>query len=451
MTEPAQAISPFSLPNIRRFMIFRVCFNARFYYPVFTILFLDFGLSLEQFAILNAVWAATIVLFEVPSGALADVVGRRNLLVVAGSLMVFEILILCLAPVGASAMLFWLFALNRFMSGTAEAAASGADEALAYDTLCRHGLESEWSRVLERLMRLQSATNLVAMLAGAVLYDPVAVRWIQAALGWEATATQETTLRFPLYLTLGMGVLTLSAALGMKETPGRDRTDGVSLYRVVADAFRMTFKAGRWILKTPMASVVILSGLVFDHVARVLITLNSQYYRTIHLPEATFGIISSGLSLFGFFLPRIARRLAGSRTARTNLFLVAAILFAGILWMGFFFPVIGILTPVFIFSVLMLTNFFVSHYLNPITASEQRATVLSFKGLSFNLAYGLLGILYSGLLGHLRQNLSTEAGLAGEALETQVFTHSIHWFPGYFVVVFGLLLLIARWRLKSEG
>ena len=53
-----------AIPNIRRFIAFRVCFNARFYYPVFAILFLDFGLSLEQFALLNAVWAVAIVLLE---------------------------------------------------------------------------------------------------------------------------------------------------------------------------------------------------------------------------------------------------------------------------------------------------------------------------------------------------------------------------------------------------
>ena len=52
--------SPFALTNIRLFMAFRVLFNARFYYPVFTVLFLDYGLTLEQFALLNTVWAMTI-------------------------------------------------------------------------------------------------------------------------------------------------------------------------------------------------------------------------------------------------------------------------------------------------------------------------------------------------------------------------------------------------------
>ena len=62
--------SPFAITNIRCFVAFRLLFNARFYYPVFTILFLDYGLTIEQFALLNSVWAATIVIAEVPSGAL---------------------------------------------------------------------------------------------------------------------------------------------------------------------------------------------------------------------------------------------------------------------------------------------------------------------------------------------------------------------------------------------
>ena len=100
------AKSPFVIRNVRLFIAFRVFFNARFYYPVFTILFLDFGLTLEQFALLNAAWAASIVLLEVPSGALADTIGRRNLLVVTGILMVIEIALLCFAPLGNPDLLF---------------------------------------------------------------------------------------------------------------------------------------------------------------------------------------------------------------------------------------------------------------------------------------------------------------------------------------------------------
>ena len=125
--------SPFKIRNIRLFIAFRVFFNSRFYYPIFTILFLDFGLTLQQFALLNAAWAAAIVLFEVPSGALADIVGRKNLLVFTGVVMVVEIALLCFVPKSNLDLLFVVFLINRILSGIAEAAASGADEAIAYD------------------------------------------------------------------------------------------------------------------------------------------------------------------------------------------------------------------------------------------------------------------------------------------------------------------------------
>ena len=139
--------------NIPLFIVFRVFFNARWYYPVLAVLFLDFGLSVEQYTLLNVAWAAAIVGLEVPSGALADQFGRKRMVVVAASLMVIEMAVFAFAPRGHSTLLFILFLLNRLLSGAAEASASGADEALAYDSLASDGRSSEWPMVLERVMR----------------------------------------------------------------------------------------------------------------------------------------------------------------------------------------------------------------------------------------------------------------------------------------------------------
>jgi MFS family permease len=282
---------PFKICNVRYFVAFRVFFNARFYYPVFTILFLDFGLTLQQFALLNVAWAATIVLLEVPSGALADTVGRRNLLVFAASLMVVEMLLLCFAPMGNLNLLFVIFLVNRVLSGTAEAAASGADEAIAYDSLKQEGQVSDWGAILEKQMRLQSIAFIVAMSLGAAVYDPTLMGRVGQWLGIKIRFTQELTLRFPLYLTLLMAIMTLYTTLRMKNVCDVDDVDTPAEKgrgNTIIQSFKLTFQAGRWILNTPFALVVILSALVFDHTARMVITLTSQYYRLIHLPEASF-------------------------------------------------------------------------------------------------------------------------------------------------------------------
>ena len=174
-----------ALRNVRSFTLFRVAFTARFYYPVYALLFLDYGLTLAQFGILNAVWAATIVLAEVPSGALADTIGRRALLVVTGVLMVLEMAVLLAAPIGGGSLLFGLFLANRVISGLAEAAASGADEALTYDSLKAAGLEHRWGHVLERVQRDTSLAFFFAMMTGAAVYDPAMVNAVlQFARSW---------------------------------------------------------------------------------------------------------------------------------------------------------------------------------------------------------------------------------------------------------------------------
>jgi len=447
---PGKNTSPFAVRNVRLFIAFRVFFNARFYYPVFTILFLDFGLTLDQFALLNAVWAATIVLLEVPSGALADIIGRRNLLIVTGVLMVVEIGLLCIVPQGRNDLLFFAFLINRILSGAAEAAASGADEAIAYDSLKARGRADDWPLVLERLVRFQSAAYLFAMSIGAAVYDPALMQKVVQWLGWDLRLTQATTLRFPLFLTLGMALLTLATTLRLRE-PGPLAGSRNRSAASIAGVFRMTLGGGKWILQTPFALVLIIAGLLFDNCIRMLITLNSRYYRAILIPEGAFGLIGSAFAVLGFFVPLLARRMAVRCSPLRNLLIMVATTLTGLWGMTYFWPVFGILPVVLLMTVMYFNNFFMSHYLNRMSSSEQRATILSFKGLSFNLAYGLIGICYSLLLAGLRGRLRlANPGLEKAAVESTVFKASIAYFPWYFLATMTALIVFAAWRLKGS-
>jgi hypothetical protein len=118
--------------------------------------------------------------------------------------------------------------------------------------------------------------------------------------------------------------------------------------------------------------------------------------------------------------------------------------------MTFFWPIIGLLPLIILVAVIYLENFFQSHYLNRITDSHQRATVLSFKGLSFNLAYGMIGVLYSFLLMYLSLQVTADRpDISSAQLENLVFVKSIAWFPGYFLLTILVVLVFARWWLKN--
>lgn len=419
----------FALKNIRLFVAFRVFFNARFYYPIFTILFLDFGLTIEQFALLNTVWAITIVLAEVPSGALADIFGRKQLIVATSVIMIIEMSVLAFVPLGNSRLIFWAFLINRILSGLAEAMASGADEAIAYDTLVQSGDKKDWPKVLSIQMRLRSIASIITMTIGALIYDPNIINKVLSWAGSSAVVDQQITMRFPIYLTLGLALLATASAMQMTETekveaePGSDRT---------SSPLKQTLLAGSWIYQTPFALAIILAGMTFDHILRMIVTMTSQYFRLIHLPEASFGIIASAMAFMGLLTPKIAEIMVEKFSPMVNACWVALITLAGLFWLTGFYPYWGLLPMALIFIGLTLVSFFSSHYLNEITESHQRATVLSFKGLAYNLAYGIIGILFAQLIifqrkvGHDEFEHGTE-----QVIETFAFKAAIGWFPWY--------------------
>jgi len=447
--------SPFAIRNVRMFVAFRVFFNSRFYYPVFTILFLDFGLTLSQFAVLNAVWAGSIVLMEVPSGALADIWGRRKLLILASVLMIIEMLLLCIVPRGYPRLLFAAFLANRILSGIAEAAASGADEAIAYDSLKTEGQVENWDQVIAMQMRMRSMASIFALAVGAAVYDPVFMQRISDWLGLGIHFTQGITIRIPIFMTLIMAILSLTATVRMveKDVWSEDTCGPLEHCRAsVKEIILKTLDAGKWILVTPFALVIIAAGFLFDGIIRMVITLASQYYRLIEIPEALFGIIGSGMALIGLVIPLISIKMTERFTPRFNLFSLAAVTGVGLFGMSFFKPVYGLIPAVILYSGIYLAGFFVSFYLNHITRSSQRATVLSFKGLSFNLFYGLVGLLYSVLIAALRPHVAaTHAGLDAALLENLVFIKSFQWFPWTFLAGFCLFLVFAAFKLKSTA
>ena len=423
----------FSIPNVRLFIAFKVLFNSRFYYPVFTILFLDFGLTVAQFSILNAAWAATIVLAEVPSGALADIIGRKRLLVFATAIMIIEIGIIAFVPKSNPSVIFMVFLVNRILSGLAEAAASGADEAIAYDSLADKGDKDQWGRVLEVLVRFQSIGFIIAMSVGAAIYDPNLLNALFKAFHMDTTLTQETTMRFPLYLTFILAIGAFITTLRMKDPQTATDPDPAASPKV-GQAFGLTLKAGLWILETPFSLSIILFGMLIDGIIRMVITLSSQYYRMIDLPEATFGLIGAGVAGLGFIVPRIAKKIAENRPPGTGLGITVALSITGLALMSRFWP-----------YAMYFNGFFVSFYINKITSSKQRATVLSFKGLSYNISYGLLGILYALLIRAKKQ------GMTGEQIEDMVFMDTFSWFPAVFTIAFICLFVLQKLFLKPSN
>ncbi len=429
--------------NVRAFTLFRMFFSARFYYPVYALLFLDYGLTLEQFGLLNGIWAATIVFLEVPSGALADTLGRRKLLIATGVFMVLEMAVLLVAPVGGGALLFGLFVLNRVFSGAAEAAASGADEALVYDSLKAAGQDGRWGHVLERVQRDTSLAFFFAMMTGAAVYDAEMVNAVLRFFGCAMVVEQGQLIKVPIFLSFLSALIVLAMALRMQEAPLGAHA---SVRTTLARSWQKSLSASKWIWATSLPFGIILAAMVLDSVIRQFLTLASEYWSVIQLPIASYGLIGSGMALMGVFVPRVARLMVEQNTPLKNFLYLCAAVLVGLSGLGLAIPYWGIVPTVFLYASIQFTGFFVSRYLNEVAPSEQRATVLSFRGLSTNFIYGAVSLMYAGLILTIRSGGSAAGFVSEEAYQQAVFVDSLAWFPWYFLVSVGVVFLLQRLR-----
>ena len=428
--------------NWRRFVLFRVLFNSRFYYPVLAVLFLDLGLTATQYTLLNFAWALAIVLTDVPAGVLADRLGRKPLIVTAACFMVAEMVVLLLAPRNGGVTLFLFCLVNRVLSGIAEGMANGADEALVFDSLAEQNRSEEWPLVLDQVIRWQSVGMVIAMLVGGASYDPIFMTHLANFVGWNIQLTQGTTLRFPILLNLIMALLALVVVLGLRE-PKMQHSHNAPVAagqpETTRTAWTLLLSAASWIVKTPVALFVVTAGLLLDNVVRLFLTFSSTYFRLIHLPEASFGIIGASLGGLGLLVAPVARRLVQTRSLATNFSLLALLVLVALGGAALELPLWGVIFAVPLGLAMSALGFMVSYYLNALVDSGHRATVLSCKGLAFNLGYGFVGLLFALVLKGFQDGSSSDHALA------QGFRLLPLW-----VIFSAGVIAVAFWRRRAE-
>ena len=413
--------------NLKLFTWFRALFTSRFYYPIYTILFLDMGLTIEEFALLNTLWAATIVFAEVPSGALADTWGRKKLLVATSVLMIFELLALIVCPIGRTPWLLPLMALNRLCSGLAEAAASGADEALAYDSLVELKREGEWNKTLARTSRVNSVFMLGCMIVGSIVYD----QRLMAPLG----LSKELIIKAPIILNMISAIACFFVAIGFYESATPKKESFVS---EISSATRLTLETGLWILKSPVLVITLLFGLCFDNVISMFMTISTEYNRMIEIPISMMGFVGAAMSVLGFVTPSIAMYLTGRFSLTKNMLILFVVSLVGFVGLAQAWPYYGLVPSALLAGCMYVIGFMMSFYLNKFAPSEKRATVLSFRGLSFNIAYGFIGIVYAAYIKYVKEFYP----------ESNSFLKGLEGFPYYLVVTFALTLVIA-WIIRT--
>lgn len=362
---------------------------ASFIWGINTLFLLDAGLSnLEAFAA-NAFFTAGMVLFEVPTGVVADGWGRRvSFLLGTATLAISTYLYYLLWQLSAP---FWLWAAVSVLLGLGFTFFSGAVEAWLVDALRFSGYEGGLEAVLGRGVMVSG----VAMLAGSVAGGVIA---------------QATNLGVPFLIRVGVLLAMFIVALWLMHDVGftPERSGGpLQATRAVLTA---SVENG---LKNPPVRYVMLAApfsagvgiYVFYALQPYLLALygDPRAYSVAGLAAA---IVAGAQVLGGWLAPRI-RRLVRKRT--TVVILSVGISALNLVVLGF--------TPWFWTALVLLALWALVEatgtpvrqaYLNDMIASKQRATVLSFDSLMGSSG----GVVVQPLLGRAADVYGYAASLA---------------------------------------
>lgn len=154
--------------RVYRIYLFTFLKDFSFFTAVLVPFFTDWGhLVQSQIQIIQSWFSLWVFILEVPTGAVADKIGRKHSITL-GSLVVG-----CAVLVYGSVPRFEIFLLAEFMFAIGVALMSGADQALLYDTLKEEGREEESKKIIGR----NHSIHLLSMLLVAPIGSLIAAKF----------------------------------------------------------------------------------------------------------------------------------------------------------------------------------------------------------------------------------------------------------------------------------
>jgi MFS family permease len=334
------------------------------------------ALSSTQIFTIQAAYALSILTLEVPSGYLADVIGRKKTLILGAISM----------PVGLAVYVFTssflMFILAEFILAIGNSMRSGCDSAFIYDTAIELKAESEYKKFEGRSAFFTRIGAALASVLGGI-----------AAL---------LSLKLPFYINIASSLLMLPLALSLVE-PRRDILESRSLFKDILRIVRISYTNPQLRLLMLFSALILSTGIIG-------IWSYFLYYESLGISVGYFGILFAAFQLSSAVGSRTAHSLEQIFGIKNSLLLV--------IFIGCVFILLGkIQSPLLIPLIFMNAFLWGLSYplfldqMNSIIRSETRATVLSIANMTGSLSY----VIFAPIFGQLvdRYSLSNSYILLG--------------------------------------
>ena len=344
--------------NINKIIIIRFCRNFHLYIHAYALLLLARGLTLVQISLIESIVIGTIFLMEVPTGVMADRIGRK------WSIFAATVLLMSAEFIFIFARTFEWYVLVALLTGAGFAFASGAVEALVYDSLPPENREEAMKRAMGRVNSWGQIAFVIAPIIGGLIIGDASVENFIPAIALTVVALLIGAL---VCLTLREPAIDTSEKKTSSMTLLRD---GVHLLRHHQRLRRLAMLV---VFTTPITSSLVT-------------TLGPPYLVQNDAAPFMAGVVLSVGSLLAAFTQRYAYKLEewlGQGRAIAVLILLPGFMY----WLlaAVAGPAATVLVMILMYGVNDMKDPLFSAYQNAFIESKNRATVLSLINMFLNL------------------------------------------------------------------
>ncbi len=365
--------------NIWKFYIYRGLRECVFWIPIITLFWQSNGLSLAQIMFLQALFAAGVFLLEIPTGAIADKVGRKFTLILSA---IFSLIGFSVYAIGGN---FWHFLIAEMILAFGATFISGADSAFIYDSLKQIKQEDKFKKVMGN--------------AKSFIYLMTAISSILG--GFIAIYSLRATFWFSCIAILFMFLISLSFT-----EPKNFQKKKQSYKKHIIESLKEAFGNKELLF-------LILFYAFVSLFARINLWFYQPYMKQAGVALALFGIVWACFNVFAIAGSKFAYKLEELLGEKRSLYFIALGIILSTFFMGSYFAIFGI-GLIFIQQFIRGFNAPVLEaYTHKHLDSHNRATLMSIQGMVASFLFFIFGPLFGWIADKFSLGISLQVTALG--------------------------------------